>query len=240
MKFKAKSMLAMAVLLSVLSVGTMAEAEFKYKVDDGTEQTWDGSVNLNGTGTKLEVWSSDGSDYTVSGIYGGYDSGSITISGKTVFFNSGTVNGVYGGESYSGKAMNNTVNISGGTVQQNVYGGNSFSSNVTGNIVNISGGTVQQKVYGGNSFNGEVSGNKVIVSGGDLSSATVYGYSNTASSHSNNTLQIENSVTIREIHNFENISFVLPSISGNTTILNLTNAFSVFHEICIYNSLNQH
>ena len=57
MKFKAKSMLAMAVLLSVMSVGTMAEAaNFTYRVDEGPEQTWDGVGNLIGTGSKLEVW----------------------------------------------------------------------------------------------------------------------------------------------------------------------------------------
>ena len=51
MKFKAKSMLAMAVLLSVMSVGTMAEAEFKYKVDDDpTVYTWNWDDSLKGTG----------------------------------------------------------------------------------------------------------------------------------------------------------------------------------------------
>ncbi|MCQ2380736.1 MAG: autotransporter outer membrane beta-barrel domain-containing protein [Acidaminococcaceae bacterium] len=267
------------LLPNLLATGVEA-ADFKYKIDDGAEQTWDGSANLLiYTGNKLEVWG----EGAVSSNYisCGYNVGYGTIDGKTVIFRSGEVARVHGGYSWYGGATGNRVTISGGSVEyvygafnygciatgntvtisggsvEYVYGGFStygvatentvtvsgglvnyvyggFCNNSDGrtdnNIVNINGGTVTDEVYGGYSNGGAVTGNKVIVSGGDLSNAEVYGYNGDASSHSNNTLQIENSVTIKEIHNFENISFVLPTITENKTLLNLINAFSVTGE----------
>ncbi|MDO4936153.1 MAG: hypothetical protein Q4E42_05835, partial [Phascolarctobacterium sp.] len=226
MKFKAKSMLAMAVLLSVMSVGTMAEAEWRYKVDDGVEQIWDGSSDLIGSSNKLEVWSSTGSDLSGKFICGSYDGHS-----KTVIFKSGLVSSVYGGKTNASIVVGNTVNISGGYVGVGVYGGYCDNNcDAIGNTVIISNGTLTGDVYGGYSFlGGQVYGNKVIISGGNLSDAKVYG-GNGLSFSNDNTLQIENSVTVNKIGNFENISFVLPSISGDKTLLSLTNAFSMTGE----------
>ncbi len=356
-KSKTKSILACAVLASVLSVGAMAEAaNFTYKVDGGTEQTWDGSYNLKlnniGGGTKLEVWEATPKQVSSYDIWGSghndtNDHGNY--SGKTVIFYSGQVRFVYGGAARYGNANENTViiydgvtvdvppGIYGGDVDSSVYGGNSYQGStsknkvifnggsakyvyggyndtgtgdstdntvtinggtiylgyvrggrgggiVSGNQVIINGGTIKENVgvYGGSGDgkvrgnqviingstiqngvyvygaegSGEVSGNKVIinggtvngtvyasyskgsgvlnsntivVSGGNLSNAEVYGYGykNSPSSHSNNTLQIEIPTTIKKIGNFDNISFVLPTITGDKTMLRLTDPFSL-------------
>ena len=158
----------------------------------------------------------------------GGESVNVEASGNTVNISGGNVNYVTGGHSMDGKATGNIVNITGGTVGS-VYGGDSVNVEASGNIVKITGGTITDSVYAGDSSN-IINGNKVIVSGGNLSNAKVYAYFKTFSSpsHSDNTLQIENSVSIKEVDRFDNINFVLPTdIADNATMLTLTNAVNI-------------
>ncbi|MBQ0067044.1 MAG: hypothetical protein KBS60_02475, partial [Phascolarctobacterium sp.] len=161
-----------ALLLPNLPATGVEAADFKYKVDDGPEQTWDGSADLRGTGSKLEVWGEGAVSSNM--IYGGYDSGPIIISGKTVVFKNGEVVRVYGGYSWDdGDAIENTVTISGGSVGV-VYGGYSWDGNITENAVSISGGSVGRDVCGGRSTYGNVTENAVSISGGSVG-GDVYG-----------------------------------------------------------------
>lgn len=252
-KIKTKSILACAVLASVLAGGfglgmSRAEAaQFKYKIDNGAEQTWDGQADLKGTGAKLEVRGETGaiSYKSIYGGYWGYGDDYVAVA-KTVIFNGGTVDAVYGGYSANSDLLYNTVNVNDGTVINiyggyssekgvasstvnitngvvtNVYGGYVENDNVvsSNNSINVTGGTVNGKIYGG--WGNNVDRSTVIISGGNLSGAEVYGYREGAVSHSDNTLQIENDVTIKKIGNFDNINFVLQeNIKDNDTMLAL-------------------
>ncbi|MBQ0067273.1 MAG: hypothetical protein KBS60_03690, partial [Phascolarctobacterium sp.] len=171
-------------------------------------------------------------DYLIVGGFGFRDE---IVSRNTVTITNGTISaGIEGGWGYgSGEVSENTVTICGGLIADYVYGGFSRENGkISGNTVIISGGTISDEVYGGYTYGftdgcGEVSGNTVAISGGNLSAAEVYGYNDTASSHSNNTLQIENSVAIKKIANFDKVNFVLPTITGNKTLLTLTDVFSM-------------
>ena len=143
---------------------------------------------------------------TVSGgklkerVYGGasYDgnteNNTVTIKGGTV----GTH--VYGGRTYGGgNAVNNTVTIEGGTVGKRVYGGRSDGGNAVNNTVTIKGGTVGERVYGGYAY-GAATGNAVNLTGTThgLDGAKLYGYNNSATSHSGNELHIGGAKTYDE------------------------------------------
>ena len=144
---------------------------------------------------------------TVSGgklkerVYGGasYDgnteNNTVTIKGGTV----GTH--VYGGRTYGGgNAVNNTVTIEGGTVGKRVYGGRSDGGgNAVNNTVTIEGGTVGERVYGGYAY-GAATGNAVNLTGTThgLDGAKLYGYNNSATSHSGNELHIGGAKTYDE------------------------------------------
>ena len=143
---------------------------------------------------------------TVSGgklkerVYGGasYDgnteNNTVTIKGGTV----GTQ--VYGGRTYGGgNAVNNTVTIEGGTVGKRVYGGRSDGGNAVNNTVTIQGGTVGERVYGGYAY-GAATGNAVNLTDTThgLDGAKLYGYNNSATSHSGNELHIGGAKTYDE------------------------------------------
>ncbi|MDY6292157.1 MAG: ESPR-type extended signal peptide-containing protein [Succiniclasticum sp.] len=135
---------------------------------------------------------------TVSGgklkerVYGGasYDgnteNNTARISGGTV----GTQ--VYGGRTYGGgNAVNNTVTIEGGTVGKRVYGGRSDGGNAVNNTVTIEGGTVGERVYGGYA-SAAATGNAVNLTDTThgLDGAKLYGYNDSAASHSGNELHV--------------------------------------------------
>ena len=135
---------------------------------------------------------------TVSGgklkerVYGGasYDgnteNNTARISGGTV----GTQ--VYGGRTYGGgNAVNNTVTIEGGTVGKRVYGGRSDGGNAVNNTVTIEGGTVGERVYGGYA-SAAATGNAVNLTDTPhgLDGAKLYGYNDSAASHSGNELHV--------------------------------------------------
>lgn len=144
-----------------------------------------------------------------------------------VYISGGSVGNVYGGYSgasgsttaKSGTASNNTVTISGSsTIKISVYGGSSYayggssaaSGDASNNVINI---------YGSPTFT------NTILYGG-YSDASYFGNIGTAitGKTENNTLNIYTSgLTVKNILNFANINFYLPSsvVSGDT-ILTLT------------------
>ena len=170
---------------------------------------------------------------SVSGVYGGYSDASDCTTAK------------------SGTASNNTVTISGSsTITGDVYGGYSDASSNTSatsdtasnNTVTISGNsTISGNVYGGFSVasgissatSGDASNNVInIYDSPNLTAATLYGGYSLANVNNaptfgkteNNTLNIYTSgLTVKNILNFANINFYLPSsvVSGDT-ILTLT------------------
>lgn len=188
---------------------------------------------------------------TVYGAVGGDAGSSNSDSGNaianTVIINGGTVNYVEGGEvEGSGVADSNTVTINGGTVAY-VFGGMSVGSgNVTNNTVTIKGGTVNGFIMGG--FMGDdgtgVSKNNTVIidpTGNlNISAASIYGSGSinddnilnvpithdkdSSGNQLGNTLDVYGKgITAKNVANFTNINFYLPStIQNKDTVLTLT------------------
>ena len=171
-KNKTKSLLACAVLASVMSVGTMAEAaETKVWVGNGdgaAGTNWKGAVMadstspisgacttganlfLDGTGSHDGIAISD-----VKYFYAGYGSGNGTATGNSLTITDGSYGEkkyFYGGHtSGSGAVTGNNLTINGGVFdkQCEFYGGHSKGSGaVTGNTLTINAGSFDVYIPG--------------------------------------------------------------------------------------------
>ena len=187
---------------------------------------------------------------TYRDAYGGWTAGTGTdatgdaansSTGNTVNLASGTVRNIYGGftSSTGGSATGNKVNISGGTVAPasgvggTVYGGYISSAtsagDATGNTVTITGGTVGDVYAGFTNGTGKTTGNTVNLGTKDDAVAlgtvigTIYGGNKTDAT--DNTLNVYDSATAKNIRNFDTVHFKgnSPHIAAGDTLLTLTN-----------------
>ena len=206
-----------------------------------SEEIYGGRSIASGQGTGLVNLSAEdnevfvGTNTTVgAGVYGGSAEGNnsgggnmvVNTSDNRVTIASGaTVNGsVFGGYAtgqtlgpgtIAVTASNNTVSISDATVNGDVYGGfvlgdtqldTSTTAKATGNTVSISGNSTfstNTSIYGGFVETGTTG---TIPPGSDV--------------RTGNTLNVSTSgINIREVGNFENYNFYLPSSTTNHTVM---------------------
>ena len=187
---------------------------------------------------------------TYRDAYGGWTAGTGTdatgdaansSTGNTANLVAGTVRNIYGGftSSDGGSATGNKVNISGGTVASasgiggTVYGGYISSAtsagDATGNTVTITGGTVGDVYAGFTNGTGKTTGNTVNLGTKDDAVAlgtvigTIYGGNKTDAT--DNTLNVYDSATAKNIRNFDTVHFKgnSPHIAAGDTLLTLTN-----------------
>ncbi|MDA3076397.1 autotransporter outer membrane beta-barrel domain-containing protein [Campylobacter sp. JMF_04 NA10] len=198
----------------------------------GIEEIYGG---IGGTGQNVSGNTINFNSGTFEEMVGG-DSSDGEASGNKVIMNGGgdaMLSNVYGGRSSTGKVSGNKVFINGGQMDD-VYGGKSYSAGkVSGNEVVINDGYIHTGIYGGTSWgNGEVSDNTVTLLGGDLSHATIKGFENGSTASKNNTLNIgsstqklANSLSAKNIYNFENLNFYLKdSLANDFVALKLSDA----------------
>lgn len=192
----------------------------------------------NATATENYVTILSGTVKGFQYIFGGDGSGGGEVNQNHVTIRSGTITGatnygsspahleIYGG--YGTSASGNTVEIYGGDFSENhtlsITGGWA-NNDATGNSVTLTGGTYSDSgtvnIYGGHSGSGNATGNTVTLgaaSGGavlSLPTANIFGgYSVDASkdSFTGNILNIYGQGHVaKNIFNFENINFYLPS-----------------------------
>ena len=210
-----------------------------------TEDVWAGRSVIGNTTTENTL--------TINGTthrdaYGGWTAGTGTTKAakndstvNTVNLKAGSsVRNIYGGFTsvQSGNATGNKVNISGGSVSGTVHGGHlshaSATGDATGNTITITGGTMGD-VYGGfTAGTGATTGNTVnlgsaadaVASGTTI--GTIYGGSKAAAA--DNTLNVYDSATARNIANFDKINFKATSthITVGDTLLTLTTGATNF------------
>ncbi len=174
---------------------------------------------------------------TVEGdVYGGKsktasNNNEVTFNGGT----DGTVNNLIGGGCET--ATGNTVTVENGTVKESVYGGKADKDALENHVI-LSGGTVKQAVYGGwsDSISGKTQNNSVLLYGeADVHTANIFGGNREATG---NTLTIglssgntntpwtggEQTVkqTVKNISNFENISFAVVPWSESKAAVTIT------------------
>ena len=212
---------------------------------DTTKDVWAGRSVIGNTTTNNNL--------TINGTshrdaYGGWTVGTGTTAAAKFNSTSNTVNlkagssvrNIYGGFTsvQSGNATGNKVNISGGTVSGTVHGGYlshaSATGDATGNTITITGGTMGD-VYGGfTAGTGATTGNTVnlgsaadaVASGTTI--GTIYGGNKAAAA--DNTLNVYDSATARNIANFDKINFKATSthITVGDTLLTLTTGATNF------------
>ena len=212
---------------------------------DTTKDVWAGRSVIGNTTTNNTL--------TINGTshrdaYGGWTAGTGTTAAAKFNSTSNTVNlkagssvrNIYGGFTsvQSGNATGNNVNISGGSVSGTVHGGYlshaSATGDATGNTITITGGTMGD-VYGGfTAGTGATTGNTVnlgsaadaVASGTTI--GTIYGGNKAAAA--DNTLNVYDSATARNIANFDKINFKATSshIAVGDTLLTLTTGATNF------------
>ena len=212
---------------------------------DAMKDVWAGRSVIGNTTTNNNL--------TINGTthrdaYGGWTAGTGTSAAAKNDSTSNTVNlkagssvrNIYGGFTsvQSGNATGNKVNISGGTVSGTVHGGYlshaSATGDATGNTITITGGTMGD-VYGGfTAGTGATTGNTVnlgsaadaVASGTTI--GTIYGGNKAAAA--DNTLNVYDSATARNIANFDKINFKATSthITVGDTLLTLTTGATNF------------
>jgi len=170
----------------------------------------------------------DVSNGTVGGIIGG---GCLTAENNTVNIggDAKVIEHVYGAKADE-SATENTVNVTGGTIGGNVYGGYGASVKANSNTVNLSGGTVLGAVYGGYSESGVTENNVVKLYGSaNLSAANLYGGNRGFTGNtliigdaSSKTAWTGGGQSVRNLANFENLSFDVVPWSGSTAALTIT------------------
>ncbi|MBQ3863999.1 MAG: hypothetical protein II790_08185, partial [Schwartzia sp.] len=167
---------------------------------------------------------------TVDGDVYGAKSKEVSRNNE-VKFNGGKVKNLIGGGCET--AVGNTVTVENGTVEESVYGGKA-DVDAQNNCVILSGGKVTDTVYGGwsASINGKTQGNSVLLYGtADVSSANIAGGNLEAT---RNTLTIGLSTGnintswtggeqgVKNISNFENITFAVVPWSESKAALTIT------------------
>ena len=212
---------------------------------DTTKDVWAGRSVIGNT-TINNTLTINGT--THRDAYGGWTAGTGTSAAAQNDSTSNTVNlkagssvrNIYGGFTsvQSGNATGNKVNISGGTVSGTVHGGYlshaSATGDATGNTITITGGTMGD-VYGGfTAGTGATTGNTVnlgsaadaVASGTTI--GTIYGGNKAAAA--DNTLNVYDSATARNIANFDKINFKATSthITVGDTLLTLTTGATNF------------
>ena len=212
---------------------------------DTAKDVWAGRSVIGNTTTNNNL--------TINGTshrdaYGGWTAGTGTTAPAKFNSTSNTVNlkagssvrNIYGGFTsvQSGNATGNKVNISGGTVSGIVHGGYlshaTATGDATGNTVTITGGTMGD-VYGGfTAGTGATTGNTVnLGSEADaVASGTTIGtiYGGNKATATDNTLNVYDSATARNIANFDKINFKATSthITVGDTLLTLTTGATNF------------
>ena len=211
---------------------------------DPAKDVWAGRSVIGNTTT--------GNTLTINGTnhrdaYGGWTAGTGTTAAakfnsmsNTVNLKAGSVRNLYGGFTsvQSGNATGNKVNISGGSVTGTVHGGSlshaAATGNATGNTVTITGGTMGD-VYGGfTAGTGATTGNTVnLGSAADaVATGTTIGtiYGGNKATATDNTLNVYDTVTARNIANFDKINFKATSshIAVGDTLLTLTTGATNF------------
>lgn len=122
----------------------------------------------------------------VTNIYGGYTSGSETVTNNSITFNTPNTPtigaNIYGADTASGDASGNSVNIKNGTFSGWIYGSKINNSSTTGtatkNSVNIADGTFSGKIFGGCNNASTATKNSVVIDGGtfkDINYGIIYG-----------------------------------------------------------------
>ena len=211
---------------------------------DPAKDIWAGRSVIGNTTTN-NILTINGTNHRDA--YGGWTAGTGTTApakfnstSNTVNLKAGSVRNIYGGFTsvQSGNATGNNVNISGGSVSGTVHGGYlshaSATGDATGNTITITGGTMGD-VYGGfTAGTGATTGNTVnlgsaadaVASGTTI--GTIYGGNKAAAA--DNTLNVYDSATARNIANFDKINFKATSthITVGDTLLTLTTGATNF------------
>ena len=211
---------------------------------DPAKDIWAGRSVIGNTTTN-NILTINGTNHRDA--YGGWTAGTGTTApakfnstSNTVNLKAGSVRNIYGGFTsvQSGNATGNNVNISGGSVSGTVHGGYlshaSATGDATGNTITITGGTMGD-VYGGfTAGTGATTGNTVnLGSAADaVASGTTIGtiYGGNKSAAADNTLNVYDSATARNIANFDKINFKATSthITVGDTLLTLTTGATNF------------
>ena len=221
------------------------DANTQPTTSDTTKDIWAGRSVIGNT-TINNTLTINGTSHRDA--YGGWTAGTGTSATAQNDSTSNTVNlkagssvrNIYGGFTsvQSGNATGNKVNISGGTVSGTVHGGYlshaSATGDATGNTITITGGTMGD-VYGGfTAGTGATTGNTVnLGSAADaVASGTTIGtiYGGNKSAAADNTLNVYDSATARNIANFDKINFKATSthITVGDTLLTLTTGATNF------------
>ena len=197
----------------------------------GVEKTVDTSDGIPGT-SEVDVYGGEsvlgntttGNHVTITRmtghgkVYGGYTEGDGTTAdvakrydskGNKVTITGGAASELYGGYTSStvGAATGNTVTVKRGAVRRLIYGGFAEHGDATGNTVNL-----------GDAETGAV---------GDVSASKIFGgrsRDNTKDQTTGNTLNVNARTTAYNIENFAKINFNFKHVTGNTSLLTLTDA----------------
>ena len=211
---------------------------------DPAKDIWAGRSVIGNTTTN-NILTINGTNHRDA--YGGWTAGTGTTApakfnstSNTVNLKVGSVRNIYGGFTsvQSGNATGNNVNISGGSVSGTVHGGYlshaSATGDATGNTITITGGTMGD-VYGGfTAGTGATTGNTVNLgsAANAVASGTTIGtiYGGNKSAAADNTLNVYDSATARNIANFDQINFKATSthITVGDTLLTLTTGATNF------------
>ncbi|WP_211204857.1 autotransporter outer membrane beta-barrel domain-containing protein [Selenomonas infelix] len=211
---------------------------------DPAKDIWAGRSVIGNTTTN-NILTINGTNHRDA--YGGWTAGTGTTApakfnstSNTVNLKAGSVRNIYGGFTsvQSGSATGNNVNISGGSVSGTVHGGYlshaSATGDATGNTITITGGTMAD-VYGGfTAGTGATTGNTVNLgsAANAVASGTTIGtiYGGNKSAATDNTLNVYDSATARNIANFDKINFKATSthITVGDTLLTLTTGATNF------------
>ncbi|MBR1398264.1 MAG: hypothetical protein IJ563_12140 [Selenomonadaceae bacterium] len=206
-----KIMMLTTVTIYANSITVFAEDEYSnynIEVDDSI-------INFNG------------SSFHYNGVYSQYINGKSGIGNvfnNNLTFNGGNFSFIINSGSYFGNFRNNTISLINGTLSINISDFTSYSGNINSNEININGGTYN------NSYNlmssAIASSNIVNISGSpNLSNAYIYGgVLGDVGDSLNNTLNIRSTgLTAKNIYDFQNINFYLPSnIANDDKVLTLT------------------
>lgn len=172
---------------------------------------------------------------TVNGVTASHDgeysrtvsanhAGNANIAYNILRFNDGKVYLTINGGDYSGSIKGNELTFNGGVFSLKMYDTNNYNGDITNNTFSINGGVFS------NAYNNmplvNASGNNFNISGTpDITDAYIYGgFFGKAGTSSDNTLNFRaTGLTAKNIYDFDNLNFYLPSYtSAGSTALTLT------------------